>query len=83
MIQTHVLYNVWVPYCVQKTALLLESSHDGHLSRVIGLKEGGMEDLSGTGQVVTCDLVDSSIRTRTQRFIFYEFDSLISKLSLD
>ena len=71
--------NVGVPYCTEKTALLLELSH---YSTVIGLKEGGVEDLPSTGQVITLSLEDSSIGASTQLLSFYEMHTFVSKLQL-
>ena len=71
-----------MPDFTQKATLLLESSHDCHRSRVIGLKEGWVKDLPSTGQVITHSLVDSSIGTSAQGFCFEELHCLVSKLSL-
>ena len=69
-------------YHTEKAAFLLEPSHDGHCSWVIGLKEGGVEDLPSTWKVITSSLVDSSIGSSSQRFSFDELDCLVAKLSL-
>ena len=74
--------NIGVPYRTEKTALLLELPHDGHCPWVIALKEGWVEDLPSTEQVVTFSLIDSSIGSSSQAFGFDELDCSIAKLFL-
>ena len=83
LVYTQVLHNVGVPYCTQNTALLLESFHDCHCSRVIRLEKGGVENFPSAEEVITHSLVHSSIGTSAQGFSFDELDCLVSKLSLD
>ena len=83
LVHTKVLHDVGVPYCTQKIALLLKLFHDSHCSRVIGLREGRVENLPSAGQLITHGLVDSSIGTSAQGFSFDEFDCSVSKPSLD
>ena len=70
------------PIVLRKAALLLKSSHDSHCSRIIGLKEGSVEDLPSTKKVVTHCLVDSFIGASSQQFSFDELNCLVAKLSL-
>jgi len=75
--------NVGVPYCTQKVALLLKSSHDSHCSWIIELEEGQVLDFRSTWEIIALGLVDSPIGASAQRLGFDELECLVAKLSLD
>ena len=78
-----VLDDVWVLYGTQNMTLLLKLLDDTCIAWGNELKEGGVENFSSTGQVITHGLADGTIRPNTKRLSFEELNSLIAKLILE
>ena len=59
-----------MPHLAEELALLLEALHDALGGRVPGLEEDGVENLSGTEELVALGLVDGAIGANAEGVVF-------------